>query len=283
MERVRIDDAELEYEVSGTGEFVIYVHGVLIADTFRPLSRMPDLAGRYRQILYHRRGYAGGSRVAGPVSIARQAADCRSLLRHLGVERAHVVGHSSGGVVALQLALDSPNVVHSLALLEPALMVGASAQVYRDSLAQVAERYRVAGAAAVVDAFLEARSPGYRPLLDRVLPGAFGQALVDGETSFMAELPGLLDWRFTEAEARRIAQPALAVLGGGSEALSPRFGEAYRFLLASLPRVEGVVLPGLTHLMQIEDAPAVGEALVAFWTRHRMSTGFPASPERGQG
>ena len=43
------------------------------------------------------------------------------------MRRAHVVGHSFGGAVALQLALDAPDLVHSLALLEPALFVGASA------------------------------------------------------------------------------------------------------------------------------------------------------------
>jgi pimeloyl-ACP methyl ester carboxylesterase len=53
--------------------------------------------------------------------IAQQAAQCRSLMRHLGVERAHVVGHSSSAHMALQLALDSPEAVQSLGLLEPAL------------------------------------------------------------------------------------------------------------------------------------------------------------------
>jgi pimeloyl-ACP methyl ester carboxylesterase len=140
MERARTDGAELEYEVSGRGEPAVFIHGAFIADTFRPLLAEPSLAGRYRLILYHRRGYAGSSRASGPVSVARQAADCRALLRHVGVKRAHVVGHSYGGIVALQLALDVPGVAHSLALLEPGLMVGASAQDYRESLARGVER-----------------------------------------------------------------------------------------------------------------------------------------------
>ena len=41
-------------------------------------------------------------------------------MRFLGIERAHVVGHSASGCIALQMALDVPDVVHSLALLEPA-------------------------------------------------------------------------------------------------------------------------------------------------------------------
>ena len=282
MERARTDGAELEYEVSGPGEPVVFIHGAFIADTFRPLLAEPRLAGRYRLILYHRRGYAGSSRASGPVSVARQAADCRALLRYLGVERAHVVGHSYGGAVALQLALDNPGVVHSLALLEPALMVGASAEGYRESLARGVARYREAGAAVAVDEFLQARWPGYRTqarwpgyrtALERALPGAFAQAVADAGTSFEGELPGLPDWRFSEAEARRISQPALSVLGGESDALSSRFGETHRLLLTWLPHAEGFVLPGATHFLQLEDPHGMADVLAAFWTRHRLSAG----------
>ena len=273
MERVRADGAELEYEVSGTGEPVVFIHGAFIADTFRPLLAEPNLAGRYRLILYHRRGYAGSSPAAEPVSIAGEAADTRALLRHLGVERAHVVGHSYGGAVALQLALDTPDVVHSLALLVPALMVGASAQGYRESLARGAERYREAGAAVVVDEFLQARWPGYRDPLPRMLPGAFAQAVADAATTFEGEVPALLDWRFGEAEARRVGQPVLSVLGGDSNALWSRFGETHRLLLAWLPHAEGFVLPGATHFLQLEDPRGMAEALAAFWARHQLPAG----------
>ena len=273
MERARTDGAELEYEVSGTGEPVVFIHGAFIADTFRPLLAEPSLAGRYRLILYHRRGYAGSSRASEPVSIARQATDCRALLRHLGVERAHVVGHSYGGIVALQLALDNPGVAHSLALLKPGLMVGAGAQGYREALARGVERYREAGAAVVVDEFLQARWPGYRATLERVLPGAFAQAMADAETWFEREASGQLGWYFGEAEVRRISQPTLSVLGGESDALWSRFGETHRLLLEWLPHAEGFVLPGATHFMQIENPRGMAEALAAFWARHRLATG----------
>ena len=273
MERASLDGAELEYEVSGTREPVVFIHGAFIADAFRPLLAEPSLAGHYWLILYHRRGYADSSRASGPVSVARQAADCRALLRHLGMERAHVVGHSYGGDVALHLALDAPSVVHSLALLEPGLMVGASAQDYRESLARGVERYRQAGAEVVVDEFMQARWPGYRATLDRVLPGAFDQAVADAGTWFEREASGQLAWRFGEAEARRISQPTLSVLGGESDALWSRFGETHRLLLAWLPHAEGFVLPGATHFMQIQDPRGMAEALAAFWARHGLASG----------
>jgi pimeloyl-ACP methyl ester carboxylesterase len=193
------------------------------------------------------------------------------LLRHLGVERAHVVGHSYGGAVALQLALDAPAVVRSLALLEPALAVGDGAQAYRDALARGEQRYHEAGAAVVVDEFLQARfGLGYRPGLDRVLPRAFAQAVADAGTTFEQELPGLRDWTFDEAQARRITQPVLAVLGGDSEVLWPRFGETHRWLLAGLPHVERFVLPDAAHGLQMQNPRGMADALADFFQRHPL-------------
>ena len=51
-------------------------------------------------------------------------------MSYLGIGCTHVVGHSSGGAIALQLALDTPDVVHTLTLLEAALVVGESAEPY---------------------------------------------------------------------------------------------------------------------------------------------------------
>ena len=90
--------------------------------------RQPALTDRYRVLNYHRRGFAGSTAGSEPASIADHAADALALMRHVGFERAHVVGHSLGGAIALQLALDAPEAVRSLVLLEPALM-GAIARV----------------------------------------------------------------------------------------------------------------------------------------------------------
>jgi 3-oxoadipate enol-lactonase len=62
----------------------------------------------------------------------------------------------------------------------------------------------------------------------------------------------------------------LSVLGGESQALSPRFGEAHRLLLAWLPQAEEFIMPGATHLMQLEDPRGMAEALAAFWARHPL-------------
>src|ERR1700730_17078034 len=69
----------LEYETQGVGEPVALIHLSLYADSFAPLMDQPALAG-YQLLRYHRRGYAGSSRTAGPVTITDQAADLARLL-----------------------------------------------------------------------------------------------------------------------------------------------------------------------------------------------------------
>ena len=266
-----INGIALEYSTSGAGAPVVFIHGAFIADVFRPLVSEIEAAGRWRLITYHRRGYGGSTHAAGPTTMQSQSQDCRALLRYLQVERAHVVGHSFGASVALQLALDEPLLVHSLVLLEPGLFVGESAQSYRDALLHSARRFREEGAAPVMEAFFRARWPLYsRAALDAALPGAFEQAVADAGTFFDADL-GALEWGFGDAEARRVRQPALVVLGGGSEALHPRFRETYDLLLGWLPNAEGFILPDASHFLHLEDpghCKALGAALSAFFAQH---------------
>lgn len=268
MERAVVDGMTLEYEAVSAGEPVVFIHGAFIADAFRPLLSEPALAERYQLITFHRRGYMRSSRGSGPTTMEQLAADCQALLRSIGIERSHVVGHSFGGCIALQLALDSPEAVHTLTLLEPGLMVGESAQGYREVLMRGEQQYRQVGARVALDEFLEARWPGYREHLGRLLPGAFDQAVDDGATWFEQDLPAQLGWSFGEAEARRITQPVLSVLGGESDALWSRFGETHRLLLEWLPDAQGFILPGTTHFLQLQNPHDMAEQLAVFFARH---------------
>jgi pimeloyl-ACP methyl ester carboxylesterase len=271
MYRARIDGRELEYEVRGAGEPVMLVHGSHIADAFAPLLAEPALTDRYRLLLYHRRGFAGSTHVEGPLSIAQQAADCRALMQHLGVPRAHVVGHSYGGVIALQLALDAPDAVQSLALLEPALFMVPSAPQFMDAMRPVLQMYEAGNKTGAVDLFLQAVvGPEYRGVLDRVLPGAFAQAVADADTFFRVEFPALEQWSFTQAEARRITQPVLAVLGADSHALWPGWVEGHHLVQAWLPQAEAFVLQGATHGLQLIDPQGMAEGLAGFFARHPL-------------
>lgn len=272
METARINGAEIEYDVTGDGEPVLFLHGVLLGDSFRPMLAAPGVADSYQCITWHRRGYAGSRPGPGADSVVEAAADARALLDHLGIERVHVVGHSYGGCVSLQLALDAPERVHSLALVEAALLVGASEQAYRESLRRNVAAFDADNPEPFVDEFIGARWPNYRPVLDAALPGAFDQAVADARTVFAGELPGLDGWSFAEADACGIDQPTLSILGGDSDAIGRRFGDAHRWLLATLPNAEEVELPGMTHLPQMQDPTVTAAAITSFWSRHPMST-----------
>ena len=120
MQLTEINGVELEILDTGSGEPVIFVHGGMGDECFAVLAE-PALTNRYRLIHYHRRGFGTSEPPKTPVSISQQAADCRAVMQHLGVERAHCVGQSYGGVILMQTALDFSDAVYSLALLEPAL------------------------------------------------------------------------------------------------------------------------------------------------------------------
>jgi pimeloyl-ACP methyl ester carboxylesterase len=271
MNRAQLGGSELEYEVQGTGEPVVLVHGSHIADAFSPLLVEPVLTERYQLIRYHRRGFAGSTHPEGPLSIVQQAADCRALMEYLGVQGAHIVGHSYGGAIALQLALDVPEVVHSLALLEPALLIVPSAQQFMDAMGPVLEMYEGGNKSEAVDGFLQAVvGPEYRSVLDRMLPGAFAQAVADADTFFQIELPALQQWSFTQADAGRITQPVLAVLGADSHTLWPGWVEVHQLVQTWLPQAEAFELKGATHGLQIIDPAGMADGLASFFARHPL-------------
>ena len=274
MSRATVDGITLDYATWGGGEPVVLVHAGIFADWFRPLLGEPALIGRHRVLSYHRVGYAGSSRVAGPVSIAQQAAHLRSLMRQLGIQRAHLVGHSSGGNIALQVALDAPEIVHSIVLMEPALPVALGPERMlstRAATASVFEAYRAGDKARAVDGFMRNVSgPDYRSVLDQVLPGAFEQGVKDADTFFGQELPALQQWALKREDAARITQPVLSVVGAKSKEVSPIWTERHEMVLTWLPKAEGFVLPDATHLLHVQHPRAVAEALAAFFARHPL-------------
>jgi len=265
---VAIDGLELEYELIGSGEPVVLIHWGLCASWARPLLAEPALADGFALLHYHRAGFAGSDGVPGPISLAEHAAHCARLMRRLGIERAHVVGHSSSADIALQLALDHPESVQSLVLMATARPVPPTedqAAFVREFVAPALLRYRDGDMAGAVDTFAQGVfGPGYRDSLDRGLPGAFAQAVADADAFFAQELPALQEWTFDEAEGRRVTQPALAVVG---ERSVPTFLPRTELLLSWLPNVASFELPGASHLLHLENARGLSEALASFFGR----------------
>ena len=266
MERVDIGGITLEYEEQGSGEPIVFIHGAHMGDTYLPLMGQAALKD-YRLIGYHRRGYAGSNRPDGPLSVSEHAADCLALMRKLNATPAHVAGHSSGGAIALQLALDAPEAVRSLVLLEPALLEVASGQALFEALGPSVAKFEAGDKAGAVDTFLRAVcGEDYRRAVEPQMPGALDQAAADADSFFTGELPAVGEWSFTREDAARIKQPVLSVMGANSDAAIglPVFGEINQRVLDWFPNAKPFVLPGAAHLLQVEKPREMAEGIAAF-------------------
>src|SRR5215471_15745751 len=265
MERARVNGVVLEYELKGSGEPVLLIHGSHIARSFLPLLAQASLTEKYTLIRYHRRGFLGSTPARGPLNIRDQAADALALLEYLHMSPAHIVGHSYGGSIALQLAVDAPIYIHSLVLLEAALTTVPHWKAVSNLNAATTERYRQGDWEAAVDAFLG--SPAERAAVARNVPGGLEQAVRDLDTYFGSEVPAHEAWHFAEAEGKRITQPVLFMQAGESQVL---YVECRDQIQKWIPQTETAVLHGTTHLLHMQQPAGAAALLRAFFARHPL-------------
>ena len=262
MEYAKVNGVELEYEVVGSGEPMLLIHGAHIADALQPLVAEPALE-RFQRIRYHRRGLGGSTRPvdAGPTSVAVEAKDAIGLLDHVGVDRAHVVGHSLGGAIALEVAAQHPARVASLVLLEPAFLTTPAGAAFARAVAPLTERYEAGDAKGAVHGFLAlVGDRNWRATIEQTVPDGIAQAMKDAATFFETELPGPTS-TFGLEQAAAITCPVLSVLGSRS---SPLFVEGRQLLHAWFPACQDADIVGATHLLQMEAPGPVAAAIAAF-------------------
>lgn len=109
---VAVNGAHLSYELDGAGAPVIFLHAG-IADRRQWDDQCKDFASHYLVVRYDHRGWGRSDAPPGPVAFHE---DLHGLLRALGIERAHLVGISMGGTIAIDFALTHPQMVRSLVL-----------------------------------------------------------------------------------------------------------------------------------------------------------------------
>jgi pimeloyl-ACP methyl ester carboxylesterase len=264
MKPAQVNGVELEYEVVGSGQPVLLISPVL-ADGFLPLLSEPALADHYQLIRYHKRGWVGSTHTPPPVSVGTHATDAAALLEYLGVPRAHIAGHSSGAAVAAQVALDRPEMVQTLTLLELSLLSVPSGEAFFQQARPAFEAYGNGDHEGAIAMFMSVVGgvdwPTCRALLDERLPGAVMQAVKDADTFFGIELPALADWRFGPEQAAAIACPVLSVRGAETQ---PLWVEVADFLRSSVPNVEERVIDGVGHLLHVQRSEPVGRAMADF-------------------
>jgi pimeloyl-ACP methyl ester carboxylesterase len=282
MKSVKVNGVELEYELVGSGEPVLLISPV-VADGFLPLVEEPALADRYQLIRYHKRGWVGSTHTPPPVSIADHAADAAALLDHLGLARAHVAGHSSGAAIAAQLALDHPESVHTLILLELSLLSVPSAEAFLEQVGPAFEAYASGDHSGALALFMSTVSgldwTTCQALLEERIPGALAQAIGDADTFFGIELPSLIEWAFDAEQAATIQQPVLSVLGTETQ---PLWLEVAAFLRSSLPHVEECAIGGIGHLLHIQRPEPVARAMAEFLGQNSMFATAVARDSAGE-
>jgi pimeloyl-ACP methyl ester carboxylesterase len=236
----------LYYETFGAGHAILGIHGspssaVLWTDATIELAR------HGRAVVYDRRGYARSERPApfDSVDLIDHVTDAAALLDTLSASPAVVIGRSTGGLIALDLARRLPDRVSAMALLEPAVFTAdpqaaAWATRLRRHVIRAAEEDPSAASAAVV-----------REALGDETWGSFPQELRDMFTeaspAVLAEIKGRgLDLSdepafFSPADLARIPQPTLIVAAEDSPDVFRRIGDR---LATLLPDAECAVVAG---------------------------------------
>jgi aminoacrylate hydrolase len=115
MPLVSIGDAELNVEVHGAGRPVLLIAGLggRLAFWHRQAAAFAE---RFRAILHDHRGTGASTRSAIAYSVAQMAGDVVRLMDALGIDRADLVGHSTGGAISQHLAVEHPDRVGRIVL-----------------------------------------------------------------------------------------------------------------------------------------------------------------------
>jgi pimeloyl-ACP methyl ester carboxylesterase len=267
---VRVSDGdELDVWVTGDGEPVVFVHGALTRDLLEPLAG--DLARRdgYRAIHFGRRGHGGVGLPAVPADIPLQAKDVVAILDALGIDRAHVAGHSFGALIALELATRVPERLRSAILLEGPL---AQTEAMQQSLPNLQQAMALVGTLhaggdsdGAVATFWDFTSEleGSADIIEPMLPdGARELAAADLDTWFQVDLPAMGSWMADPAAVSECTTPIVWI---GSADSAPLFRESRALLQKWLPSLRTAEIPSVGHyfpaLKPAETAAALDELL----------------------
>lgn len=116
MPHIRVSDVLLHYEETGQGPPVVLIMGLAGSLEWWGPEIQEALSRRFRVVVFDNRGAGRSDRPKDPYTIAQMAEDTRGLMDALGIDRAHVLGYSMGGMIAQELALRHPERLRRLIL-----------------------------------------------------------------------------------------------------------------------------------------------------------------------
>jgi pimeloyl-ACP methyl ester carboxylesterase len=227
---VDVNGVHMYYEVYGAGSPLVLLHGGMLTIELNFATLIPTLAGRHQVVGVELQGHGRTADIDREITPAALASDVVGLLDHLGIDRAHVFGHSMGGAAAMELAVDRPDRVRAV--------VAASVSVRPDGLHED-----------LTDPERQATSPRMPTQQDFV---DFQQAYLrlsphpEHFEEFLATLStSSADARgWSDEQLARISSPVLLLLGDRDFTTV----EHGALMLQLIPGSQLAVLPGTTHM-----------------------------------
>ena len=256
MPQVDIGDVTLNYEQEGQGTDLILVHG-LGADLRVWDDDVPVFARHHRVLRLDNRGFGVSDKPPGPYSPVMFARDLDGLLQCCGVDSAHVVGISMGGVIAQRLALDFPARVRSLVL------VSTSSEVGQKSIAawrRLADRIERDGFDAQTADASRAFAPAFAAKHPEIVADLGRRNAACDPRGYAAAARAVSDYNWTH-ELRRLTAPTL-VLQGLDDQLTPPGGSVK--MSRGLPHARLLMIPGAGHNLPIERPDVFHNSVIAF-------------------
>ncbi len=167
------DGCRLSFATDGAGPPVMFIQGVGVGGRGW-LPQVRDLRARFTCLSFDNRRLGASQPTGRPITVEQLADDARALMDHLGWESAHVVGHSLGGPIALDLARRDPRRIRSLSLL-CTVARGADATRLSPRMLSIGLRSRIGPRRSRRRAFMEIVSPvARRSLLFDQVPERLG-------------------------------------------------------------------------------------------------------------
>lgn len=264
MPKANIGDAEIHYEETGAGEAVMLVPGLGGGGgVWR--RQIPALSGDFRVVAHDHRGCGLSTPSLIDYSVEQMADDALRLMDRLGVDRAHWVGHSTGGAMGQIVAQDHPDRIGALVL--SATWAGPDPYFRRAFAARRAVLTALGTAEYARQSALSLHPPWYvsrhenlmeeqeRYLAGTDQPVAIMQSRIDAICAF--------DRRGRLGE---IAAPTLVIVAE-DDMVTPRYLSDE--IAEAVPGAEKVVLPTGGHFLFHVLADAYNEAVGGFLRRHR--------------
>ncbi len=255
MRPVPVNGVRIACQLAGAGPPLLLLHGLGGShDDWR--RQVPLLARRYRVIAPDLRGF-GDSERQEPFTIQQHARDARALLVELGIARAHVVGLSMGGAVAMELAITQPECVAGLVLANTAPDFELSSWERRYMGFSRMVLALTLGVGGVARLFARAVFPA--PHQARLRKRLLERASHTSRWVYLATLRSLTRWS-AEGRLGRIRSPTLVI---GAEHDYTDIDEKRRWA-AAIPAARVEMIAGSRHRSELDSPRAFNLAVSEF-------------------